>query len=476
MWNSIDVIGAFLAGHAVVGGIVWLVYRMWRDEPDLTGRRQALVEVASRTKRQELLAEELERAQDEFRTVAARQVNVAEIVGARDLPIDTNDETIGFAALSLVFLELDAIVSYVLSGGSQLLGWSDTGWAFFSFPVSAATVLLWHVLMAATVQDLDRPARTIRRARRAVVLSGLLVVGALVMVLAGRNLSDEPELVATLTGIGLLALAATASICSAFCSILAVTYFAMQAPARQKMRLDARAARYGQHIRFLQRETARLAVTATGTVSALAAPPAVRPIEPPITPAYLQEGLQIADDTADTRAVGASPTHKVPLVVLVAAMLAPSFIGGAVRAQEVGSNTRAVSAFVRQGACELMIDASDSVDSFARQAAVTRLSSHLEIVTDALECRLLRLVSFSAEPVLSIDEYSLPRVTDPRRECQSVSPPAADALYRVYPVLAEKRRREAMARCLQEQKARAASVVSVKWWKSSDGLSSGVMM
>jgi hypothetical protein len=438
MWTSVWANVAFALGHLAVFGTAACIRRVWRwqAEPDLAAIRKSIDELVDLKERAQARVEELIRARAELARTELEAARAASMAAATDRPRESVGAMWAFVALAFVFLELDALIWVALSAPSQLLGMGLIGWAYLAFPISSTTVLLWHVVIMSAFHDASRPAATVRRARVAVVITGLLVVAAMTLVLAGRNISQNADLVTTLTGLGLFALGATSSLCSAFCAVVAATIHEMHRPWREQDRLDRLVHRYKRHIQLLEEGE-------TGDAGEI---PAVR------------EPAKTAQPSPG------SPARQRPSAVnalmLLAGLIATPGIAGA------------QTPFARAGSCEIMVDVSRSADHDARRAALNGLAGQLDVVAGALGCRVLRLATFADEPVLVLEEFALPTVSDPRSDCQAALRLKLDDKNKsvdvLYPHLADARQREALDRCIRErrpkqgedQAARAAAINS----------------
>lgn len=429
----------YVVGHLVVAAVAYLFFYFLRREPNLAARREAIFELNHRPARIEAAEAEIAASRSENSNVERRTTEVRAVL-VDHVPLDDPPATKwAFGALSIVLIELEAAVFFLLTAPSQLLGFPAETWAALAAPIAVAWVLILHVLMGAVVGDKHRPARTIRRAKIGAVLFGAGVVTAVWLVLSGRNTGDT-SLIEELTAAGLMILAALLSVCGAFCSIVATTLFEAQRNERELERLQVRREAYARHLELVERDLSRLK---TG----------------PITSAPEQQsGVRSA--TAGAAAPGSVVATIMILLVLIGVpqiSQAQSISDGPVIGRVAEARPASAIGFARAGACEIIADLTSSTEREALQQTLSKVSDQLPAIVKALGCTVLRLVPFAGDLFISIDEITLPVITDPAATCNGIKATSLSARTRavelLYPRVADAHQQRAVDDCIAQRRA-----------------------
>ena len=110
-----------------------------------------------------------------------------------------------------------------------------------------------------------------------------------------------------------------------------------------------------------------------------------------------------------------------------------------------------VTTFDRDGACESLIDVTNSVNPLARQQAVVRIRELLPAMVDNLGCRVVRVVPFGADPAINMTEIPIPNIPDLASACRDASTTsttgAAHTAALFYPVLNQYKMQQARVAC-----------------------------
>jgi len=430
-----NIVVLYASGHLAVLIAGYLFFRVLRREPDLAGRRQLVFEMNDRSARIEADEAEIKRSVTESDSLKVRIDDVQKALKNRVRLQDAPSTKWAFAWLSGVITEGEAAVFYLLASASGLLGLPAESWAFLSPVIAVAWVLVLHVLIGAVVADKHRPARTVRRARMGAVLLGGGVVGAVWLILSGRNLTD-PSLIEQLTTAGLLILAALLSVCGAFCTIVTTTLFESEWNDRVLVRLERRLEMYRQHIELLERDLIR---------------------------------LKGDPGPGDGSAGFATPVlaRVISMLVLLSMILGAPGVGYAQLIDEnrpvaatlrMAQEASAIN-FARAEACEMVVDVTGSIEQKSLQVAIGRIAEQLPAIADSFGCKVLRLTPFAGDPFISIEEFDLTVVVDAGTECSTSTATAASATARasevLFPRVAEAHQRQARDACIARQKAAA---------------------
>jgi hypothetical protein len=162
-----------------------------------------------------------------------------------------------YRLIACILAEAEAGLVWLLSGAVRFLSLSSDAWGFVAPGFAAAWIVLMHVLFGWAVGDKHRPARTLRRAKVGAGLCGCAVIVGGWLTLSGRNLTDT-NIIEQMAGAGLMILAALASVCAAFCSLVATTLLEARHHERERARLVALRDQYARHIDAIQKDLARL--------------------------------------------------------------------------------------------------------------------------------------------------------------------------------------------------------------------------
>lgn len=443
-YKMLQLLLLFLAGNVVVGLTTYIFFLLLRRDPNLVARREAIFEMNHRAVRVEAGEAELAASRTELTTLERRTQEVQGAIADR-VPLDDPPMTkIAYTLLGAILGELEGGVVFLLSGPVAFLSLSAQAWAFIAPLFAAGWIVLLHVLIGSMVADKHRPARTIRRAKIGAVSCGLAVIAGAWLTLSGRNITDA-HLVEQLAGIGIMILAVLLSLCAAFCTIVATTLLEAQRYERELVRLERLRNMFGRHIQLVEKDLARLQVLDT------------------------PEGQPASTQKADT----ASPVGIVPGALMILLLVALPSLS---RAQPMASPHSIISvsktevppqdaplrgsvpAFVRLGACEVLIDRTASVDRLPFQNTITQTSAMLPRIVDAFQCSLVRLTPFAGDLFISIEEIPVPSAEDVAAICRATRPVATSArnaaLEVLYPkTVASAHQQAAVDACMVERQA-----------------------
>jgi hypothetical protein len=398
----------FVVGLILVGMGITVTVHFLHRQPALAARRAAVLEITHRATRIDAARAELARTRSEMtrteRELEKLRERLAEWLQLDDAP--GSAWRFFFVAGVLGLLEAILFLVYGLgSGFGNIPSWLL---ALIAPPAASITLVLMHVLLAAAFGSRYRPARTLARARIGLIVAILGVILGVWAVLGGRNLTDV-NAIETLTAVGLISLTSVTSLAGGFSALIATTLMQEQWLERTVALLEVRHQALEEHHAAIEADLTRVEKAAAGhqsTSAGFAAPPAI-----------------------------------VPIVFL--ALLIPALS----KAQPVGPLTP----FDRTGACEIEIDLTLSVNALARQRALAHIRENLAPMTDALGCKVIRVVPFSASLLDEVTEVPLPAVTDSDAACHNSTPARATGVERttalLYPIVGEERAREAQAAC-----------------------------
>ncbi len=174
------------------------------------------------------------------------------------VPLDDPPSTMAaYGLIACILAEAEAGLVWLLSGPVRFLNLSSEAWGMVAPAFAAAWIVLMHVLLGWAVGDKHRPARTLRRAKVGAGLCGCAVIVGGWLTLSGRNLTDI-NVIEELAGAGLMILAGLASVCAAFCSLVATTLLEARHHERERARLVALRDQYTRHIDAIKKDLARM--------------------------------------------------------------------------------------------------------------------------------------------------------------------------------------------------------------------------
>jgi hypothetical protein len=135
----LNVLLLYVLGHAVVGAMAYLFFYFLRREPNLAARREAIFELNHRPARIEAGEAEMAASRTEIKNLDRRTSEVRAVL-VDHMPLDDPPATKWtFGALSIVLIELEAAVFFLLTAPSQLLGFPAEAWALLAAPIAVAS-------------------------------------------------------------------------------------------------------------------------------------------------------------------------------------------------------------------------------------------------------------------------------------------------------------------------------------------------
>lgn len=212
----------FALGGVLVATGIGLTVSFLRRQPALAARRAAVLEITHRPTRIEAARSELARTRSEMNTTCRELQKLRQRL-ADWLPLeDTPGSAWRFFFIAGVLGLLESLL-FLLYGLGSGFG-SAPAWllALIAPPAASITILLMHVLLAATFASRHRPARTLLRARVGLAIAILAVIISIWAVLGGRNITDV-HTIETLTAMGLMALTSVVSLAGGFSALIATT-------------------------------------------------------------------------------------------------------------------------------------------------------------------------------------------------------------------------------------------------------------
>jgi hypothetical protein len=385
---------------------IGLTVSFLRRQPALAARRAAVLEITHRPTRIEAARSELARTRSEMNTTCRELQKLRQRL-ADWLPLeDTPGSAWRFFFIAGVLGLLESLL-FLLYGLGSGFG-SAPAWllALIAPPAASITILLMHVLLAATFASRHRPARTLLRARVGLAIAILAVIISIWAVLGGRNITDV-HTIETLTAMGLMALTSVVSLAGGFSALIATTLLQEQWLERTVASLEVQHQALEEHYAVIEADLARIENAAQQPTSAgFAAPPAIVPI-------------------------------------LCLALLAPKL--------SKAQSPQPASLFARSGACELLVDLTTSVNPIARLSALSHTRDNLAGMADALDCKVIRIVPFSGTLMDDVTEVSIPPILDWHAACHDSAPISSSAVTGatiiLYPSVGEEHAREARQNC-----------------------------
>lgn len=361
------ILSLFVLSQGVLALVIWLGHRFARRETRVKARFETIACITHRPSRLEAACREQAATKVEMRVLDERLARGRRQLEAM-IPSDLAPSAGGFILLAAIWYEAESAVALALNLASGFGGAPDAVLAFLSPLVAAALFAVLHVLLRAVIRvgAGDKPGRVLNRAKVGAVVTGFAVILAAWLVLSGRSLSD-PNLVETLASWGITLLALLLSVAGAFALLVVTTLADERAPERRVARLEAEKTALEQHVKDLEDD--------------------------------IQRNTPRPSSAAHLTAVGGAV-----LTVVLAAWPAPGASAQTV-ANPPSTAVMAVAGWaptVTEGACEALFDVSTSLEMAARQEAVGRLSSDLDVLIDVYGCRLLRFSAFSGEPPFNV--------------------------------------------------------------------------
>lgn len=412
----------YLSAHALLAGLVAIVIRFARQEPDLDGRLAGVLEITHRETRLDAAHRELEWAktttiQVQEHLERARR-RLAEFI---PLPDETTT-LVSFAVLAVLLFEGDSAVALLLNVSGNFAGLSAPMLAFITPLLTAGVFVFLHAVLLVLLQSgaRHRPLRVYARARWGTAVTGLVVVAAGWAVLFGRSFDSYPWLVEFVTTWGLMTLALTLSLAGAFATNTVTALHGERGYERRVARLEALKSRLQRHVDQLQQD--------------------------------IDQHQQAPPRAPKIGGLSAIGTATMVLFFAVHA-------GHAWAAPSQAAETPAT---VAPRACELMVDVSRSLNAGARRQAVDQMAAALDSIAQNFGCPLLRFSAFSGDVPFNVVREAPPLLpVTAASDCSGVdggqrSSAISNAVRTLYPPVGDAREDASRQRCAVDLAAQRA--------------------